>query len=57
MGILALVVLVILLLAFIPRGPEPVGYYAYAPSGLFFVLLVVVLVLLLSGVGPVRWWW
>jgi hypothetical protein len=47
MGLLLLIVLVLFLVGGLPRF----GYhsYGYAPSGLFGVLVVVLLVLLLTG--------
>lgn len=48
MGLILLIVLIILLLGVIPAWPYSRGW-GYFPSGLFFVLLIVLLFLLFSG--------
>jgi len=47
MGLVLLIILIVLLLGGLPTW----GYhsYGYAPSGLFGVLLIIVIVLLLTG--------
>jgi hypothetical protein len=49
LGIILIILLVVLLLAVIPTWPYSTGW-GYYPSGLFAVLLVVVIVFLLFGI-------
>ena len=48
MGLILLIILILLLVGAFPRWPYAASW-GYGPSGLLFVLLIVVIVLLLTG--------
>ncbi len=56
MGLVLLIILILLLAGYFPRGENP----SYGPGGLIGLLLVVLIILLLLDVMPLRrgpgWW-
>ena len=49
MYLLLVLLLVLILLGALPQSPYPVHNWGYYPSGLFGILLIILVVLLLAG--------
>jgi uncharacterized protein DUF3309 len=57
LGLIVLVILVILVLGLLPTWPYTTSYgYGYWPSGILFVILLIVVLLLFTGhLGTMPW--
>jgi hypothetical protein len=56
LGLILLVILVLLLVGTLPHWPYTTSYgYGYWPSGIFLVIIVILVILIFAGRVPFYW--